>query len=434
MGAMSETGSDGDSRFAGASPESLASGQRTLAAIVFTDTVGFSALMSKDEERTLRLVARDLDQMRATCEAFGGQVLKSTGDGLLMLFTSAVQAVACALEIQRELQKRSIDLPKVERLQHRIGIHLGDVFQHAGDVMGDGVNIAARLQTEAVPGGICLSKTVYDVVHNRLAFYVNDLGARRLKNLGTVTAYQISPVVGGAGSRFSIAWYRWRPWLWRGVGILVVLVILGLVFKLGQKHQEDKSAAHFAAKRKIIEERAASLPPPVVTSPTSELTEASETEFEIARFEHMQKYDFDGMSDWIAAHNWPGKETETLGETCRRLDHLFDWSQEQLQKYTVAHPLVFMGSGDKSFAFWPTALGGLKMKRNGEITILTRDRIPPITMVGIIHQLLHENPPADLASEQQLHGELELFITTYHINVPLRGEMWQELRKRLDSR
>ena len=193
--------------------EELASGQRTLAAIIFTDTVGFSKLMSKDEERALRLVGRDLDRMKTVCGSFGGQVLKSTGDGLLMLFTSAVQAVACALEIQRDCQKQNLELPPTEQLQHRIGIHLGDVFQRGGDVMGDGVNIAARLQTQALPGGICLSKTVYDVVNNRLPFYVNDLGARKLKNIGMVTAYQISPMEAG-GNR--MAWYRWRPWLWRG--------------------------------------------------------------------------------------------------------------------------------------------------------------------------------------------------------------------------
>ncbi len=93
-------------------PEALAAGQRTLAAIVFTDTVDFSKLMRQDEERALRLVARDLEQMKTACGAFGGQVLKSTGDGLLMVFTSAVQAVACALEIQRDFQKQNLELPK----------------------------------------------------------------------------------------------------------------------------------------------------------------------------------------------------------------------------------------------------------------------------------------------------------------------------------
>src|SRR5271155_5678931 len=216
-------------------PEALAAGQRVLAAIVFTDTVGFSKLMSKEEERTLRLVARDLDHMKAVCAAFGGQVLKSTGDGLLMLFTSAVQAVACALEIQRDFQKQNLELPRAERLRHRIGIHLGDVFQNGGDVMGDGVNIAARLQTEAVPGGICLSQTVYDVVNNRLPFYVNDLGARTLKNIGKVTAYQISPADGDR-AQFRLAWYRWRSLL-SGVAGWVLLPLIVVIFWLGM-HRE----------------------------------------------------------------------------------------------------------------------------------------------------------------------------------------------------
>ena len=108
---MTAPDSDRSSEGGGVPPEAMATGQRTLAAIVFTDTVAFSKLMSKDEERTLRLVARDLDYMKTTCEAFGGQVLKSTGDGLLMLFTSAVQAVACALEIQRDFHKQGLELP-----------------------------------------------------------------------------------------------------------------------------------------------------------------------------------------------------------------------------------------------------------------------------------------------------------------------------------
>jgi class 3 adenylate cyclase len=202
-----------------------------LAAIVFTDTVGFSALMRKEEERTLRLVARDLAYMKTTCEAFGGQVLKSTGDGLLMLFTSAVQAVACALEIQRDLQKQYLELPRDERLQHRIGIHLGDVFQSGGDVMGDGVNIAARLQTEAVPGGICLSQTVYDVVNNRLPFYVNNLGARTLKNIGKVTAYQISPA-DGAQTNAWLSWYHWRTFM-SGYAGWLLLPLAGDASRMG---------------------------------------------------------------------------------------------------------------------------------------------------------------------------------------------------------
>ncbi len=410
------------------SPEALASGQRTLAAIVFTDTVGFSALMSKNEEQTLRLVARDLDQMKTTCQAFGGQVLKSTGDGLLMLFTSAVQAVACALEIQRDMAKRNPDLPPVERLQHRIGIHLGDVFQSGGDVMGDGVNIAARLQTQAIPGGICLSNTVYEVVNNRLPFYVNDLGARKLKNIGMVTAYQISPADGTQGGRrFGMAWYRWRPWFWGGVGVAALLFALGIVYKLGvSRRQQERHPMHaFPALSAIIPARAEPASPLSTMQASSNsstvrprITDVSETEFEMARFEYMRKFDFEGMLNWMQTHDWPEKNLEILSEKCTKFDHLFDWCQEQLHRYSAANPLVVVSKRNKTFLFWPTNFGSLRMKSDAQLLTLTRDQIPPLIMVGMIDELIKRNGSPNRAENLQLTEELALFIEYYHVKVP----------------
>ncbi len=172
--------------------QSTPQGHRTLAAIVFSDVVNYTGRMSRNEEHTLNLVRRDLDQMTLYCEQFEGKVLKFTGDGLLMYFTSAVQAVACALEIQKTFAARASELPAEDVLQHRIGIHLGDVFVSATDVMGDGVNIAARLQSEAEPGGICLSQIVYDVVKKRLALQATYLGPRELKHIQeAIPIYQI---------------------------------------------------------------------------------------------------------------------------------------------------------------------------------------------------------------------------------------------------
>ncbi len=169
------------------SPESPAPGrapsQRTLAAIVFTDVVSFSARMHTDEVGTLKLLQRDFAEMRRLCAEHEGEVLKTTGDGLLLTFTSAVQAVACALAMQRQFAAEAKDPTAGTLLQHRIGIHLGDVLVQDKDVMGDGVNIASRIQSEAEPGGICISQTVYDVVKNKLQMQVVSLGARDLKNI-----------------------------------------------------------------------------------------------------------------------------------------------------------------------------------------------------------------------------------------------------------
>jgi adenylate cyclase len=169
--------------------------QRALAAIVLTDAVGFSARMSLDEGGTLRLIQRDLKMMSHLCEQYNGQVLKSTGDGLLMAFSSAVQAVSCAQTIQSQLAELSQGCDPGDYLQHRIGIHLGDVLFSHSDVLGNGVNIAARLQTQSVPNGICMSQTVYDVVKARLDLQAVFLGPLRLKNIHEpVPAYQIPPI------------------------------------------------------------------------------------------------------------------------------------------------------------------------------------------------------------------------------------------------
>lgn len=176
------------------SPQNLkpGPGQRSLAAIVFTDVVSFSARMQSDEEQTLRLLARDFAAMRRMCDEHQGSVLKTTGDGLLLYFSSAVQAVACALTMQRHFAREAKTQPAAEMLIHRVGIHLGDVFVNEQDVMGDGVNIAARLQAEAQPGGICISQTVYDVVKNKLELHVTRLGPRELKNISEhITIYRL---------------------------------------------------------------------------------------------------------------------------------------------------------------------------------------------------------------------------------------------------
>jgi adenylate cyclase len=177
-------------------------GHRTLATVVFTDCVGFSARMSVDEEHTLDLIRRDLKVMKGLCNDFEGRVLKSTGDGLLMCFSSAVKAVECAIAIQTIIAEDSAHRHTRDTLVHRIGIHLADMYITATDVMGNGVNIAARLQTEAEPGGICISQTVYDVAKHGLQLETCYLGPRELKNIREVVpAYKILLTPGDKADR-----------------------------------------------------------------------------------------------------------------------------------------------------------------------------------------------------------------------------------------
>ena len=158
---------------------------RKLAAILAADVVGYSRLAGADEDRTLaRLRALRSDLVDPTIAVHHGRVVKRTGDGSLIEFRSVVDAVRCAIEMQNGMVERNAGLPPERRIEFRIGIHLGDVVEESdGDLMGDGVNIAARLEGIAKPGAICLSEDAYRQVKARLDLAVSDLGATQLKNI-----------------------------------------------------------------------------------------------------------------------------------------------------------------------------------------------------------------------------------------------------------
>jgi class 3 adenylate cyclase/TolB-like protein/Tfp pilus assembly protein PilF len=158
---------------------------RKLAAILVADVVGYSRLVRADEDRTLaRLRGLRSDLIDPAIAAHHGRIVKRTGDGSIIEFRSIVDAVRCAIEVQNGLIVRNASVPDDERIQFRVGIHVGDVVEEAdGDLMGDGVNIAARLESVAKPGAICLSEQAYWQVKGRLDLKVTDLGNTELKNI-----------------------------------------------------------------------------------------------------------------------------------------------------------------------------------------------------------------------------------------------------------
>ena len=158
---------------------------RKLAAILAADVVGYSRLAGADEDRTLaRLRALRSDLIDPTIAVHNGRVIKRTGDGALVEFRSVVDAVRCAIEVQNGMVERNAGVPQDRRIEFRIGIHLGDVVEESdGDLMGDGVNIASRLEGVAAPGAICLSEDAYRQVKARLDLSVSDLGNTQLKNI-----------------------------------------------------------------------------------------------------------------------------------------------------------------------------------------------------------------------------------------------------------
>ncbi|MBV9287727.1 MAG: guanylate cyclase, partial [Hyphomicrobiales bacterium] len=158
---------------------------RKLAAILVSDVVGYSRLAGADEERTLaRLRTLRSDLIDPIISVHHGRIVKRTGDGSIIEFRSVVDAVRCAVEVQSGMVERNTGLPPERRIEFRIGIHLGDVVEESdGDLMGDGVNIAARLEAIAKPGAVCLSEQAYWQVKGRLEMAVSDLGQTQLKNI-----------------------------------------------------------------------------------------------------------------------------------------------------------------------------------------------------------------------------------------------------------
>ena len=157
--------------------------QRKLAAIMFTDMVGYSALTQRDEALALALLEEHHRLLRPIFPKFGGREIKSTGDGFLVEFASALAAAQCAIEIQKTLVQYNAAAGPERRYQVRIGVHLGDVVLREADIFGDGVNIAARIESLAEAGGICLSRSVFDQVANKLDAALVKLGSPELKNI-----------------------------------------------------------------------------------------------------------------------------------------------------------------------------------------------------------------------------------------------------------
>ena len=166
-------------------PEATTTETRRLAAIMFTDIVGFSRQMGANEANTLRLLAVHNQVVEQAIAAHHGHVIKTFGDAFLVDFPSVVHAVQCAQRIQAQLHTHNAEQDKADQIHIRIGIHLGDiVVQPNGDVLGDGVNIASRLQTLAEPDTICISHKVYEEVEKKLALgTVVSLGRPKLKNI-----------------------------------------------------------------------------------------------------------------------------------------------------------------------------------------------------------------------------------------------------------
>lgn len=350
--------------------------RRTLAAIVFTDIVNFSGLTAQHEVRTLALADRDFQMITRICSKRHGKVLKRTGDGLLMYFESAVEAVACALEVQHTLARVAAKLPGDQVLMHRIGIHLGDVFVTDSDVLGDGVNVAARLQAEAPPGGICVSQTVYDVVKNRLAIKATSLGPRELKNIkDAVTVYQVvlnahdttaeAPPENTEPLRRS--WARPVLWVPVSIGVLILLLVVVLYRPFGPRSVSSTMAPEPV---KTTDPSSSSL-----TGPAS-LQEA----LTLARRAFFGKNDYAGMLRWLEAHQM---RDSALYSQYQKMERWRSWLLTQLKAATESDPLVLAEADKPPLRVWQLADGKLVLRGLRNSTELSFEQIPAPLMLRL---------------------------------------------------
>jgi adenylate cyclase len=157
---------------------------RKLAVILAADVAGYSRLMAADEEGTLATLNARRQVIDEMIARHHGRIFTTAGDSVMAEFASAVEAVRCAAAIQQEIERRNADLPEPRRMHFRVGVNLGDVMVGGNNLFGDGVNVAARLESVAEPGGICVSGAVYDQIRNKVDLSFDDLGERSLKNIG----------------------------------------------------------------------------------------------------------------------------------------------------------------------------------------------------------------------------------------------------------
>ena len=210
---------------------------RRLAAIMFTDIVGFSRQMGADEARTMRLLALHNQVLQHAVTTHKGTVIKTVGDAFLVDFPSVVNAVQCAQQVQAHFRTHNAEKEGAEQIHVRIGIHLGDVIQQDGDVFGDGVNIAARLQALAEPDTICISQKVYEEVEKKLSLgAVLSLGRPKLKNIAQRFGVYLLLSESPKGVRQTLQVQRLklnrrlRPAQWLGIAGLLLIGLVALLY------------------------------------------------------------------------------------------------------------------------------------------------------------------------------------------------------------
>jgi adenylate cyclase len=255
---------------------------RKIAAIFAADVAGYSKLVAEDEEETLRRLASYRSVMDDFIARAGGRIFNTAGDAVLAEFPSAVEAVRCAIDIQESLRTRNMAYPASRQMSFRIGITIGDVVERNGDLLGDGVNIAARLEGIAPVGGICISRTVYEQVANKLSVQFADIGEQQVKNIPTpVHAYKFEMRPDDMRLEAAPAKKPAKTASWilpvAVVAPVAVIAIAALAYLMGERHNGPPPSASPGAPAFSTQSSvppSTSVPPRASAQQTSRLAEA----------------------------------------------------------------------------------------------------------------------------------------------------------------
>lgn len=225
--------------------------KRKIAVIMAADIAGYSRLVAEDEEEAIRRLSSYRIVFDELIERYGGRIFNTAGDAVLSEFASAVDAVRCAVDVQETLRTRNLAYPASRHMSFRIGINIGDVMEREGDLLGDGVNIAARLESVAPPGGICISRSVHEAVANKMTVRFSDRGEQQLKNIpDRVRAYTIVMEDKEQGQTDMVEPVRKAfakvPLPVAGAGLAAVLVLAGAVYLLNRGGDDEPASPDVA--------------------------------------------------------------------------------------------------------------------------------------------------------------------------------------------
>jgi TolB-like protein/class 3 adenylate cyclase/Tfp pilus assembly protein PilF len=250
--------------------------KRKLTAILSADVKGYSRLMGEDEESTVRTLNAYKEVMTGLIQHHRGRVVGTAGDSMLAEFASVVDAVRCAVEIQKELKTQNDDLPENRRMEFRIGVNLGDVIEDGEQILGDGVNIAARLESLSEAGGICISGTAYDQVENKLWLGYKYLGEQAVKNIAKpVRVYRVLMEPEAAEKVLGEKKAKPRQWQMVTMGLVIVVIVVFAAIVIWKFYIPSAPQPEVVSKEKIATpqlEKPSTLPPATEVAPKEKLT------------------------------------------------------------------------------------------------------------------------------------------------------------------